>query len=727
MRKIAFLGLIVVFLTSCAFSAFAQEGKAQKGKLFAALEEIQPMIKELDDTFAKHRDVLQDRGFMKCYYVKRGGIPEEALEKPVFVIDKNGEIGPFPEWLSHDLAWASDLSCGGPVLPGLSSGDGERMQIGVLKIKLQESMAYLQRNSEFYTKHSADSEMNYLRQGMDKWRRHIVDYHNALDDFLAGTAEFIKYSTYDYHRYNKLYDEAVVRCDSLPERSAEKAKCQIERDEYAKKRDEARHKAEYELATSRVRGASYTQMKRLSDAKVIFENLENVFGADLLRIRVDNDMILEKQKRLQDKELDETVRKTCENDIKALKKDMNERLNKLRKERGQNCLDALRDPKTGAIRDGGELKDRGVDAVKVLANEKAGKIVWPIGGLKPKGPAKKEPLPEDKFYTFISGCGKYLKEAGSPKEWGSGQEILDDGTVMKEPVPEEPGGETAKEEARKKCLGAYARLNSATDQSITEIKNNISTIIQNRRMLLDEFDSIFTVVTYDRVATSDEGWHGKAEEIRKKAAQLCLGCDEYKGGRGDINIPQFLPGGSFWKDKTKFLNQVVVTSSFKIDKYSHADFVSKTEPAVDAVFHAGRQIEQELEKMRNELAAFDAAAQDCAGEEKPWQERKKCLQIILQIEQLNDQHDNAFMEIGSYATKLSQAMEAIYKKYDDDGEVDVANLETKILNAHKACPFVGRAKRAMNELDVACDDYKRQEAQLRNLCENCSKEKEKKN
>ena len=154
----AFFVFLALLVGPAQLAVAEDQPKVSTGEqaLFKAFDEIDAMTKRVEAAATNHEETLKKLLFIKFYYTKRAGIPDDALGKSVYIIGENGRPNDYPEWLSQTI-------------PGADRGDAGIQQDKVIS-KLKTSLHFLKTNSEYYTKHPLLSEMNYLREGMDKWR-----------------------------------------------------------------------------------------------------------------------------------------------------------------------------------------------------------------------------------------------------------------------------------------------------------------------------------------------------------------------------------------------------------------------------------------------------------------------------------------------------------------------------------------------------------------------------
>jgi hypothetical protein len=357
--------------------------------LLSAFDEIDSMIREVEQARVKHYATLEGGRFMKCYYTKRTDIPESELGKSVYIITGEGWPADYPQWL-----WIPGLSI---IMTGETIAGTLRPY--TITCKLENSFRFLRDNADYYRKHPPIREMNYLRDGMDKWRRAFIEYHNAMDIYYEKLAEYTKYNRYFRSIYESKIKELDMKYAGRENNGVLWAKYDVERKEledWWKEIERIKDAVGEEIYSGAV-------AQRVDKAQKVelFNGLDEEFSG-AIKICKKNEEYIQLQERLQDKKLDKETRKQLKDESLRLEEEISKFIKDEEKSHGKNWMDRCRDPITGAL-PGGLVCDHGLTALKTMYNTRKGKMVFAVGEAQPTA-SKKEALPQDNLYTFLASC-----------------------------------------------------------------------------------------------------------------------------------------------------------------------------------------------------------------------------------------------------------------------------------------------------------------------------------
>ncbi|MBN2482741.1 MAG: hypothetical protein JXD21_00905 [Candidatus Omnitrophica bacterium] len=191
MNKTGVLSLYFFIMTFISGGA-GITGAAQAQDLPQAIEEIRAMIKNVETIRQTHRAHTFDHPTLwLCYYGKKGLIPPPHLLNQ-FIKPEQIEVP------------------GYKVLNEADRKDSFLHSKEVIR-RLEKSIAFLEKYADFYNVFPPVFEMDYLRNGLNAWKNHVMSYHNALDQYFTDIALYARYIYYDR---NVLYNQRLQELET---------------------------------------------------------------------------------------------------------------------------------------------------------------------------------------------------------------------------------------------------------------------------------------------------------------------------------------------------------------------------------------------------------------------------------------------------------------------------------------------------------------------------------
>ncbi len=288
----------------------------------------------MQETIGDHRAHTFDHPTLwLCYYFKKGPIPP-------------------PHYLNK-LIKPSQIETTGFKL--LDEADQKDRFIHANKViaRLEKSLEFLKKHVDFYTKFPPVFEMDYLRNGINAWKGHLMSYHNTLDQYFTDIALYARLIYYEsIVLYNEKREELQTRYakrdqDEKLQTQYERASAELERWRREKEAQGAKvAEQSFNMATGRT-------FKSITDHTHIelFNNLEAEFILRLILFNLNKSYIDGQWGSPEKKE-------ALEHEIETLKSEAE-------KKYGKKWEYLFRNPQTGEL-PGGLIRDKHFSGVKAF-------------------------------------------------------------------------------------------------------------------------------------------------------------------------------------------------------------------------------------------------------------------------------------------------------------------------------------------------------------------------